>query len=75
MAIPKLKNALKDARKERGWSQQTLGFHAGIAAADISKMENGWLIPYPGQAERLAKVLGLRVDELFEQPTRETQPA
>jgi transcriptional regulator with XRE-family HTH domain len=66
---------LRMERLRRRWSQQTLGFHAGVAAADISKIENGWLVPYPAQAERLARVLGLTVQELQEPATNEEQPA
>jgi ribosome-binding protein aMBF1 (putative translation factor) len=66
---------LRIERLRRGWSQQTLGFHAGVAAADISKIENGWLTPYPAQAERLARVLGLTVEELQKPATTEEQTA
>jgi len=65
---------LKSERMRRGWSQQTLGFHAGVAASDVSRIENRRLIPYPCQAERLAKVLDLRPDEL-QQPATENVSA
>ena len=58
---------LQAERKRRGWSQQTLGFYAKIAAQDISKIERGWLMPYPSQAERLAQVLQIRPDQLLDE--------
>ncbi len=60
----KVETRMKQARRSRGWNQQTLGVYAGVSAADISRMESGRLMPYPGQAERLAKVLGLQPDQL-----------
>jgi transcriptional regulator with XRE-family HTH domain len=60
---------LKRERIRRGWSQQTLGFHAGVGASEISRFEHGRAIPYRGQAERLAKVLELRTEELLEPAT------
>ena len=65
-------NKLRQERVRRGWSQQTLGFHAGVGASEISRFEHGRAIPYQGQAERLAKVLHLRPDELQE-PADSTQ--
>lgn len=57
---------LKAARRRRGWSQQVLGFHARVAASDVSRIENRRMVPYPGQAERIAQVVGLEPDELQE---------
>jgi ribosome-binding protein aMBF1 (putative translation factor) len=54
------------ARRKRGWSQQTTAYKAKVQASDISRLENGRLIPYPKQAERLAKVLDLQPDELLQ---------
>jgi ribosome-binding protein aMBF1 (putative translation factor) len=62
---------MKAERTRRGWNQQTLGFHANVSVADISRIENARLIPYPAQAERLGKVLGLQPDELQQQVTAE----
>jgi transcriptional regulator with XRE-family HTH domain len=65
-------NKLRQERVRRGWSQQTLGYRARVGASEISRFEHGRAIPYPVQAKRLAKVLGLRPDELL-QPA-ETAP-
>jgi DNA-binding XRE family transcriptional regulator len=39
----------------------------GIYYATISKIERGWLKPNQLQKRRLAKVLGVEVDEIFPQ--------
>lgn len=57
-------------RLRRNWSLQTCGYHAGIQAPELSRIETKRAIPYPSQAERLAGVLGLRPEEL-----QETVPA
>ena len=56
---------LKIERLRRGWTQQDLGYHARIAGTDISRIERGWMKPYPSQAARLAEVLGLDPRELL----------
>ena len=58
---------LKAARTARGMSQTTLAAEAGrLSTTDISKFENLMARPYPAQAERLARVLGLAPGELLE---------
>ncbi len=58
---------IKFERQKRGWSQQVLGFCASVAAPDISKIEQGWLIPYPSQAHRLAQVLEISPQDLLQE--------
>jgi ribosome-binding protein aMBF1 (putative translation factor) len=60
---------MKIERMKRGWSQQTLGSHAHIGAADVSKIENKRLSPGKEQAKRIGRALGLRPDELQEAAT------
>ena len=57
---------LKVERTRRGWSQTKLGALARLAASEISRMENGFLLPYPRQARRLARVLGIPADKLLD---------
>jgi len=64
LSLAMLKTKLEESRRARGWSQQVLGFHASVSASDVSKFETGRMRPYPGQADRLAKILGLKPDEL-----------
>ena len=58
-------NRLKKFRKERGLSQLRLAYLTGINPPDISRIENGWLKPYPGWRKRLARALGCKEKELF----------
>ena len=39
----------------------------GIAPGDISRIECGWIKPWPGWKKRLAKALGVRMDDVFPQ--------
>jgi transcriptional regulator with XRE-family HTH domain len=64
----------KNERLAKGWSQQTLGFYANVSGSDISRIESGRMIPYPAQAERIAKILGLKPGELQE-PASTTEQA
>ena len=58
-------NRLKEVRKERGLSQLRLAMVTGISPWDISRIENGWIKPYPGWRKRLARALGTMEAELF----------
>jgi len=58
-------NLLKESRTKKGFSQLTLAKLTNIAPTDISRIENGWLRPYPGWRKRLAKALGVTEKELF----------
>ena len=58
-------NKLKEVRNERGLSQLKLAFLTGISPSDISRIENGWLRPYPNWRKRLAKALGTSQADLF----------
>ena len=57
---------MKAERIRRGWNQQTLGYRAKVATSDVSRYENARAVPYPEQAKRLGKTLGLRPEELQE---------
>jgi transcriptional regulator with XRE-family HTH domain len=58
-------NLLKEIREKRGLSQLALAKLTDIAPSDISRIENGWLRPYAGWRERLAKALDVKEKELF----------
>ena len=55
---------LEAVRTRRQWSQEKLAEMAGLAQSDISAIERGWRKPYPKQAARLARVLGIKASEL-----------
>jgi transcriptional regulator with XRE-family HTH domain len=56
---------MKAERLRRGLSQTKLAARSRLSASDISRIENGRFRPYPKQAMRLARALGLPVDELL----------
>ena len=58
-------NRLREVRNEKGLSQLRLAFMTDIAPWDISRIENGWIKPYPGWRKRLSKALGVSEIELF----------
>jgi DNA-binding XRE family transcriptional regulator len=56
---------LREARKAKGLSQLKLAFMTGIAPSEISRIENGWIKPYPSWKKRLSRALGVPESELF----------
>jgi transcriptional regulator with XRE-family HTH domain len=58
-------NNLRKFRKQKRLSQLKLAFLTGIAPGDISRIENGWLKPYPGWRRRFADALGVTENQLF----------
>jgi transcriptional regulator with XRE-family HTH domain len=58
-------NRLKEFRKSKQLSQLKLAMATGIAPTEISRIENGWIRPYPGWRKRLAEALGVTEAELF----------
>ena len=56
---------IKAERLRRGWTQTDLGYHSRTSPADISRIETGRLKPYPGQLERLGRVLGVPAGDLL----------
>ena len=61
----RLLNRLRVARAERDLSQGELARSAGVSRQTISSIETGQYCPSTLLALRLARVLGVRVDELF----------
>ena len=60
-----LSNRLRVARAERDLSQEQLARAAGVSRQTISSIETGQYCPSTLLAFRLARVLAVRVDELF----------
>ena len=58
-------NLIKEIRFRRGLKQCQLAMDAKINISVLSKIENDWLKPTPKQQKALAKVLKLRVEEIF----------
>ncbi len=62
--------AMIDARKSTGMTQEQLAQRTGIAQADISKLENGNANPSLKTMQRLASGMGMRLKVEF-LPTQE----
>ena len=58
-------NNLQKVRKARGLSQLKLSYLTGIQPCEISRIENGWIRPWPAWRRRLAKALSTPQAELF----------
>jgi len=61
----RLLNRLRVARAECDLSQSELARSAGVSRQTISSIETGQYCPSTLLAFRIARVLGVRVDELF----------
>src|SRR3954466_7162792 len=56
---------LRSARRERGWSRETLAHHSGISWAAIAQIESGRRPdPRVSSLSRLATALDITIDEL-----------
>lgn len=56
---------LKQLRRQKRWSLETLAEQAGLTKSYLSKVERGLSVPSIAVALRLAKELGANVEELF----------
>jgi tetratricopeptide (TPR) repeat protein/transcriptional regulator with XRE-family HTH domain len=59
-----LNSRLRDARVERGWSQQKLADQVGTTSVNISRWENGSNFPSPYYRQQLCEVFGKTLAEL-----------
>lgn len=62
----KLGNAIRAARKARGWSQEELAFQAGLDRTYIGSIERGERNIAALNLVKIAAVLGVGVGELLE---------
>lgn len=60
-----MKNNLQKIRWEKNLSQKTLSQKSGVSQSVISSVENGLTTPNLTTALRLAKALGVSVEEIF----------
>ena len=61
-----MKNNLQKIRWEKNLSQKTLSQKSGVPQSVISSVENGLTIPNLITALRLAKALGVAVEDIFQ---------
>ena len=66
MSKPALRSSVKALRARAGWSQTELGRRVGLTRQSLAAIEAGASVPSTEVALRLASVLGVRVEELFQ---------
>jgi len=66
--VDTLRNRLREARAERGWTQADLAERVGVTRKTINTVENGVFVPSTVLALKLARVLETPVEGLFELP-------
>ena len=65
MRTPRLRNRLKDLRAAAGLTQAELAVGVAVSRKTINTVENEVFIPSTLLALRLAKVLKVRVEDVF----------
>jgi putative transcriptional regulator len=60
-----MNNRLKDLRAERNWTQADLAEYVGVSRQTINAIEKGKFDPSLPLAFRLARLFGLRIEEIF----------
>jgi putative transcriptional regulator len=63
-----VKNKVKELRKKRGWTQSEFGEKLGISRQSVHSIETGKYDPSLPLAFRIADVLGIPLDKIFEKP-------
>ncbi|KKB86089.1 hypothetical protein VW29_04195 [Devosia limi DSM 17137] len=58
---------VRQARKDKGWTQEQLAFEAGVKRAYLSEVENGQRNVSLDVVEKLAKALGAEPGALMDQ--------
>ena len=65
MLKSKPKNRIREVRRKKGLRQSDLAKKVGIFQSEISEIETGERKPSVYLAKRIAKALGVSLDELF----------
>ncbi|MFK0379299.1 helix-turn-helix transcriptional regulator [Pandoraea sp. NPDC090278] len=60
-----MKNEVKTLRLARGWSQSDLGTALGVSRQTVNAIENERYDPSLPLAFAIARVFGLRIEEIF----------
>ena len=61
-----MKNRLKVLRAERDWSQAELSGRLGVSRQAVNAIETGKYDPSLPLAFRIARLFGMRIEELFD---------
>lgn len=60
-----MKNRLRELRGERGWTQAELGERLDISRQSVNAIETGKYDPSLPLAFALARLFGLRIEDIF----------
>ncbi|WP_456789661.1 helix-turn-helix transcriptional regulator [Cellulomonas sp. P5_C5] len=60
-----MKNRIAELRSERSWTQADVALRIGVSRQTVNAIETQKFDPSLPVAFRLARLFGLRVDELF----------
>ena len=63
-----LSDNIKNLRKQKGYTQETLAQALNIVRQTVSKWEKGYSVPDADMLEKLAEVLEVPVSDLLGQP-------
>jgi putative transcriptional regulator len=63
-----LRNRLREARADRGWTQAELAERVGVTRKTVNTVENGVFVPSTVLALKLARALEMMVEEVFQLP-------
>jgi putative molybdopterin biosynthesis protein len=66
VGIVAIENTMRSRRQGLGLSQQALATRCGLTRQAVNAIEAGQYIPNTAVALRLARVLGCRVEDLFQ---------
>ncbi|MBD7939466.1 helix-turn-helix transcriptional regulator [Cytobacillus sp. Sa5YUA1] len=58
-------NRIKEIRKQKGFKQKDISFITGLNVTTISNYETGYRKPSMNAAYKIAKALGVTVNDLF----------
>jgi putative transcriptional regulator len=64
--VDTLRNRLREARAQHGWTQADLAERVGVTRKTINTVENGVFVPSTLLALKLARALHTTVEALFE---------
>ncbi|MGJ3232148.1 MAG: helix-turn-helix transcriptional regulator [Oceanicaulis sp.] len=61
-----MKNAIRELRAERGWSQAALAERLDVSRQTVISIETGKYDPSLPLAFKIARTFGLRIEEIFD---------
>ncbi len=61
-----MKNRLRELRAKKGWSQAELADRLEVSRQSVNAIETGKYDPSLPLAFRLARLFGMRIEEIFE---------